>query len=153
MPQRCQELWKLFVDNVANPPILGYTQYMELIKQTKGENSMKVKAPRMTNTAKFFAGQFIDIHGLDGYLEEGEPSASGEWYVKDTKGNRYPKAVIQQFADFRNYNEANPVHGPAETYREQGKGYWTMDEAASTVHLTNREHVGGFYEFTIRERA
>ena len=125
---------------------------METNNTTKG-NSMKVKAPRMTNTAKFFAGQWIDIIGLDGYLEEGEPSASGEWYVKDTKGNRYPKAVIQQFADFRNYNEANPVHGPAETYRFEGRGYWTMDEAASTVHLTNREHVGGFYEFTVRENA
>ena len=57
---------------------------METNNTTKG-NSMKVKAPRMTNTAKFFAGQWIDIHGLDGYLEEGEPSASGEWYVKTPK--------------------------------------------------------------------
>ena len=118
---------------------------------TKGKSMNQIKKPRMTETARFFASQFIDIHGVDGYLDEGEPSTSGEWYVKDSKGNRYSKAVIQQYADYREYNEANPVHGPAETYRQQGRGYWTMDEAASTVHLTNREHVGGFYEFTVRE--
>ena len=113
---------------------------------------MKVKKPRMTGTAKFFAGQFIDNYGLDGYLEEGEPSQSGEWYVKDSKGNRYPKSIIQQFADYRNYNDANPLQGPAESYEYRTREYHTMDAPSYTVNLTNRDQVHGFHQFTIYEK-
>ena len=122
-------------------------------QKNQGENKMEtVKRPRMTETAQHFAAQFIDIKGVENYVEEGDCHADG-WAVMDTKGNRYPKAIIQQFADFREQNVVKPLHGPAEIYDYETQSYHSMDAPLQTVSLTGRKYVGGFHIYRVRENA